>query len=71
SWYDFAIEVISLGKQNCNIIPISTKQYPTPAVRPYYSVLDKQKIKLHFGINIPHWKKSLEMCMRNILDDYQ
>jgi dTDP-4-dehydrorhamnose reductase len=68
SWYDFAIEIMSLGKLTSNIIPISTEQYPTPATRPYYSVLDKQKIKSHFEISIPHWKKSLEACMMNILN---
>jgi dTDP-4-dehydrorhamnose reductase len=67
SWYDFAIEIIRLGKRNCTIVPISTEQYPRPATRPYYSVLNKEKIKSHFGITIPYWKDSLERCMRNIL----
>jgi dTDP-4-dehydrorhamnose reductase len=68
SWYDFAVEIMSLGKLTCGIIPISTEQYPRPAIRPYYSVLDKQKIKSHFKITIPYWRDSLEVCLKNILN---
>ncbi|MDR2407875.1 MAG: dTDP-4-dehydrorhamnose reductase [Bacteroidales bacterium] len=68
SWYDFASEIMFLGKRTCNIIPISTQQYPTPAIRPYYSVLDKQKIKSHFKITIPCWRDSLEVCLTNIFN---
>ena len=69
SWYDFAIEIMRFGKRTAKIFPISTEQYPTPAKRPYYSVLDKQKIKSQFTINIPHWKDSLEFCILNILNE--
>jgi dTDP-4-dehydrorhamnose reductase len=68
SWYDFAIEIMRLGNRTCNIIPISTQQYPTPAVRPCYSVLDKEKIKSHFAITIPCWKDSLQVCIKNLLN---
>jgi dTDP-4-dehydrorhamnose reductase len=66
SWYDFAVEIMRLKKRKCNIIPILTKQYPMPAKRPPYSVLDKQKIKDTFDIEIPHWRNGLERCMKNM-----
>jgi len=59
SWYDFAKEIIQLNHTNCNIIPIESKDYPTPAVRPFYSVLNKQKIKTNYHIVIPYWRDSL------------
>jgi dTDP-4-dehydrorhamnose reductase len=68
SWYDFAVEIMRLGKFKCNLLPIPTEQYPTPATRPCYSVLNKEKIKSHFAITIPYWKDSLEACMKNILN---
>jgi dTDP-4-dehydrorhamnose reductase len=63
SWYDFAKEIISKANLNCKINPIETFQYPTPALRPYYSLLNKSKIKKEFGIDIPHWKDSLNSFM--------
>jgi len=69
SWYDFAIEIMRIGKRMTAVLPIPTEQYPTAATRPYYSVLDKQKIKSLFSISIPHWKTSLEVCIQNILNE--
>lgn len=63
SWYDFACEIMSLLGLNCTINPISSSAYPTKAVRPFYSVLSKEKIKSTFKINIPHWKESLKKCL--------
>lgn len=63
SWYDFACEIMSLSGLNCNINPIPSSAYPTKAVRPFYSVLSKEKIKSTFKINIPHWKESLKKCL--------
>jgi len=63
SWYDFAVEIIGLSKIECRVLPIETKEYPTPAPRPAYSVLNKSKIKSDFGISIPHWKESLKNCI--------
>jgi dTDP-4-dehydrorhamnose reductase len=71
SWYDFAIEIMRSGKRMCKVLPIPTEQYPTPAQRPYYSVLDKQKIKVQFPITIPYWKDSLEVCVKNILNEIE
>ena len=63
SWYDFANEIIGLSNLNCLVNPIKSSQYPTPAARPFYSVLDKEKIKSVFGINIKHWKDGLKRCI--------
>ena len=62
SWYDFAFEIGSLlGKENL-VSPIKTSEYPTPAKRPQYSVLDKTKIKNKCKFDIPHWKTALKEC---------
>jgi dTDP-4-dehydrorhamnose reductase len=60
SWYDFAKAIFYLNKYNCKIKPIHTKDYPTLAKRPHFSVLDKSKIKAHFDLEIPHWFDSLK-----------
>lgn len=59
SWYDFAYEIINLQNINCNLTPIPTKAYPTPATRTYYSVLDKTLVTSLLQSPIPHWKTSL------------
>jgi dTDP-4-dehydrorhamnose reductase len=63
SWYDFAYEIFKLNKMNVALIPIRTKDYPTPARRPFFSVMDKSKIKTAFDLRIPHWKESLGKCI--------
>lgn len=63
SWYDFAKAIMYLGDVQCKVNPIETKDYPTPAKRPHYSVLNKSKIKKDFNINIPYWRDSLEHCI--------
>lgn len=62
SWYDFAVEIMKLANLPCRIEPIRSEAYPTAALRPAYSVLDKSKIKETFDITIPHWRASLEKC---------
>jgi len=66
SWYDFVKEIMRMAKLNCNINPIETKEYPTPAKRPHYSLLNKAKIKKEFNISIPYWKDSLDECLRKM-----
>ena len=66
SWYDFAKEIMKMAKLNCKISPIETFQYPTPAVRPHFSLLNKSKIKSAFNIEIPYWKDSLDACLRKL-----
>ena len=66
SWYDFATAIMELGFLNCKVKPIETKDYPTIAKRPHFSVLNKSKIKLDFNIEIPYWKNSLEKCIEKL-----
>ena len=66
SWYDFAKEIMKMAKVDCNILPIETKDYPTPATRPHYSLLNKAKIKEKFNITIPYWKDSLDSCLKEL-----
>ncbi len=69
SWYDFAKAIHRhAGIQSCKVLPIKSKDYPSRAIRPYYSILDKSKIKQTFGIEIPHWEESLERCITTILN---
>ena len=67
SWYDFtkAIHRIA-GISTCHVRPLHTEEYPTPAARPHYSVLDKTKIKQTFGIEIPYWEESLKECIEKL-----
>ena len=63
SWYDFAIEIVALLNLNTKIYPIHSEEYPTTAQRPFYSVLDKSKIKNSFGLEIKHWREGLITCI--------
>ena len=67
SWYDFtkAIHRIA-GIKDCKVRPLHTSEYPTPAARPHYSVLDKTKIKQTYGIEIPYWEESLKDCIEKL-----
>ena len=69
SWYDFtkAIHRIA-GINSCTVKPLHTSEYPTPAARPHYSVLDKTKIKQTYGIEIPYWEESLRECVLKLVD---
>ncbi len=66
SWYDFSKEIMRMAKLDCVINPIETKEYPTPAKRPHYSLLNKAKIKKEFNITIPYWKDSLDDCLTRL-----
>ncbi|MFV0563963.1 dTDP-4-dehydrorhamnose reductase [Malaciobacter mytili] len=66
SWFDFAKEIMNIANLKCKINPIETYQYPTPAKRPNYSVLNKSKIKKEFNLEIPYWKDSLEDCLKKL-----
>ncbi len=66
SWYDFAKAIFELQNINCEVSPIETKDYPTPAKRPPFSLLNKAKIKETFGIKIPYWRDSLKACLREL-----
>lgn len=66
SWYDFAKVLVEMQQISCAIHPILTAAYPTPAKRPAFSVLNKQKIKSTFSIPIPYWQDSLRLCMEEL-----
>lgn len=67
SWYDFAVEIAAVaGSTNCRINPCHSSEFPSPVTRPPYSVLDKTKIKNTFDIDIPHWRESMEYCIKRI-----
>ena len=69
SWYDFtkAIHRIA-GITTCKVRPIHTSEYPTPANRPHFSVLDKTKIKETYDMEIPYWEESLHKCIEKLKD---
>jgi dTDP-4-dehydrorhamnose reductase len=68
SWYDFAHKILQLSHTPCRVCPIETGDYPTRALRPQYSVLNKKKIKQTYGLHIPHWEDSLEAIIHRIKD---
>ena len=66
SWYDFAAVIARLARNECDVRPIHTFEYPSKVKRPHYSVLDKTKFRETFGYKIPHWMESLEKCINQI-----
>lgn len=66
SWYDFAKMICKLSGNTCDISPCYSKEFPSPVKRPHFSVLDKRKIKETFGIKVPYWTDSLEVCMKQL-----
>lgn len=66
SWYDFATEIMKANDLKCKVYPIESKDYPTAAARPSFSVLNKDKIKKTFNIKINHWRDSLNNCLEKI-----
>jgi dTDP-4-dehydrorhamnose reductase len=65
NWYDFAKEILDLSdaSQNTQLLPIPTSEYPTPAVRPLYSLLSNDKLKKAFAFEMPHWHDALKDCI--------
>ncbi len=67
SWYDFTKAIHALaGITTCHVKPLHTSEYPTKAIRPHYSVLDKTKIKETYHIEIPYWMDSLQSCITEL-----
>jgi len=66
SWYDFAKAIVEISALDCRIYPICTKDYPSPATRPFYSVLDKSRVKEKFAIEIPYWRDSVKHCLQRL-----
>ena len=69
SWYDFAKTIFELSHIECKVNPIDTEEYPTPAKRPYYSLLSKSKIKKDYQMTIPYWRDSLKECLQAIAEN--
>ena len=68
SWYDFTKMIFALGGiTTCALKPLHTEEYPTPAARPHYSVLDKTKIKQTYDVEVPYWVDSLRECIEQLL----
>jgi dTDP-4-dehydrorhamnose reductase len=65
SWYDFASAIFQINNTDCKVNPIPSEAYPTPAKRPYYSVMDKGKIVKKFDLDIKHWRTSLSQLSLN------
>lgn len=66
SWYDFTKAIFDISGIKCHVKPISTEEYPSPVPRPPYSVMNKSKIKLIFGLQIPHWRDSLNVYFQKL-----
>jgi len=66
SWYDFAKTIFELSNLKCRVNPITSEEYPTPAKRPHYSILNKTKIKRDFQLDVPYWKDALKECLSKL-----
>lgn len=66
SWFDFAVAIKEITKLNCDVNGIPSSQFPTPAKRPMYSLLDKSKIKKTFGVEVPEYSESLKKCIKTL-----
>jgi len=66
SWYDFARTILEVSGRRCNLLPIPTSEYPAPAKRPAYSVLDNAKLRETFGLTMPDWESSLRQCLEDL-----
>jgi dTDP-4-dehydrorhamnose reductase len=65
SWYDFTLAIHeAAGINGCQVRPILSEEYQYKTPRPHYSVLDKSKFKKTFNVTIPHWRESLERCVK-------
>lgn len=64
TWYDFACAIMEYAELPCKVLPIPTHEYPTPAKRPHFSYLSKEKIKETFALTLPHWRERLKDVIR-------
>jgi dTDP-4-dehydrorhamnose reductase len=70
SWYDFALATHEFAKVSCKVIPVNSSAFPTKAKRPSYSVLNKEKLKTSYRIEIPYWRDSLKNCISRMKKEY-
>jgi dTDP-4-dehydrorhamnose reductase len=66
SWFGFAQAILARSGGDCRLIPIHSSEYPAPAKRPAYSVLDNTKLQETFGLHMPDWRESLDQCLELI-----
>ena len=66
SWYDFAVAIMEMAGLSCEVNPIGSDGYPTKAKRPYYSVLNKAKIRRDFNVKIRHWREALAYVLKQM-----
>ena len=66
SWYDLAKAIFEYSEIEIELKPISTVEYPLPAIRPIFTVMNKRKIKVNLNKPIPHWRESLKECLKVI-----
>jgi len=66
SWFDFAVEINKMAGHHCEVLPIPSSGFPTPARRPTYSAMDKQKVSTTFDVQLKDWKQSLHTCLQQI-----
>ncbi|WP_456379705.1 dTDP-4-dehydrorhamnose reductase [Thiolapillus sp.] len=66
SWHEFAQAILEQTAEDCTLESISTQQYPTPAARPAYSVLDNDNLAAAFGVRLPHWRQGLTLCLEEM-----
>ena len=66
TWFDFAAKIKDIAGLSCDLQPIETKDFPTPAKRPAYSVLDTSRIEQDLAIDIRHWDDALASCIKEI-----
>jgi dTDP-4-dehydrorhamnose reductase len=66
SWYDLAVEIVSVAGSECKVIPVRSSAWPSKVRRPAYSVLDKTRIRENYNLTIPHWRTSLNNCISKI-----
>ena len=69
SWYDFALAIFELSGVDCKVKPVLSENFPTPAKRPAYSVLNKAKIKETYHLEVPYWRDSLKVCLDKLASD--
>ena len=70
SWFDFTKAIAEIaGNSDCDIQPCHSDEFPSPVVRPSYSVLDKTKLKNTFGLRVPYWTDSLKVCIKNLKEN--
>ena len=70
SWFDFTKAIAEIaGNNDCDVKPCHSDEFPSPVVRPSYSVLDKTKVKTTFDIEVPYWTDSLKKCIKNLKEN--